>query len=112
MTNNGASMEKTMRIGTFALAFAALFAFACTGQPGAPSGENPFLVDQSNEGKADTAYVNPDGIEVEVDLEADIEAPAYQLADAPTMLGQFALTYLRKHGEFYLESLAEAEGSE
>ena len=112
MTNNGASMEKTMRIGTFGLAFAALFAFACAGQPGEPSGENPFLADQANEGKADTNYVNPDGIEVEVDLEADIDAPAYQLADAPTMLGQFALTYLRKHGQFYLESLAEAEGSD
>jgi hypothetical protein len=112
MTNNGAKVEKTMRIGTFGLAFAALFAFACTGQPGQPDGDNPFLVDQSNEGKADTHYVNPDGIEVEVDLEADVEAPTYKLADAPTMLGQFALTYLRKHGEFYLESLAEAEGSE
>jgi hypothetical protein len=105
-------MTTTQRIGTFGLAFAALFAFACTGQPGEPTGDNPFLTDQSNEGKADTAYVNPDGIEVEVDLEADVEAPAYQLADAPTMLGQFALTYLRKHGEFYLESLAEAEGSD
>ncbi|MBI5478668.1 MAG: proprotein convertase P-domain-containing protein [Deltaproteobacteria bacterium] len=112
MTNHGATMENTMRIGTFGLAFAALFAFACSGQPGEPTGENPFLQDQSNEGKADTNYVNPDGIEVEVDLEADLEAPTYKLADAPTMLGQFALTYLRKHGEFYLESLAEAEGSE
>jgi hypothetical protein len=111
MTNHGAS-EMTMRIGTFGLAFAALFAFACAGQPGEPTGDNPFLADQASEGKADTAYVNPDGIEVEVDLEADVSAPSYKIFDAPTMLGQFALTYLRKHGEFYLESLAEAEGSE
>lgn len=70
-------------------------------------GANPFLADPTNGGKADTAYMNPDGREVEVDLEADVEAPAYKLAGAPAELGQFALTYLRKRGEFYLESLAE-----
>jgi hypothetical protein len=105
------SMEGHMRIGR-GLAVVALFAFGCAGQPAGSTGHNPFLDDQSNEGKADTGYVNPDGIEVEVDLEADVEAPAYKLFDAPTMLGQFALTYLRNRGEFYLESLAEAEGSE
>ncbi|MBI5535172.1 MAG: proprotein convertase P-domain-containing protein [Deltaproteobacteria bacterium] len=70
-------------------------------------GVNPFLEDQSGQGKSDTAYLNPDGREVEVDLEADIEASSYQLKEGPADLGQFALTYLRKRGEFYLESLAE-----
>jgi len=67
---------------------------------------NPFLASQAG-GKEDTAYSNPDGVEVEVDLEADIEAPPYRIAQAPAELGQFAVTYLRKRGEFYLESLAE-----
>ncbi|MFZ4737106.1 MAG: proprotein convertase P-domain-containing protein [Bradymonadia bacterium] len=71
------------------------------------AGPNPFLAAQTAGGKEDTAYTNPDGIEVEVDLEADIDAPAYNIARAPAELGQFAVTYLRKRGEFYLESLAE-----
>jgi hypothetical protein len=73
--------------------------------------ENPFLVDQENAGKEDTMYLNPDGIEVEVDLEADVQAPASRIEDAPAVLGQFALTYLRNRGDFYLESLAEDAGS-
>jgi hypothetical protein len=68
---------------------------------------NPFLMDQSNDGKADTAYLNPDGIEVEVDLEGDVQGPTYRLPDGPAVIGQFALTYLRKRGDVYLESLAE-----
>ena len=39
----------------------------------APVAANPFLAEQAF-GKEDTGYTNPDGIEVEVDLEADIEA--------------------------------------
>ncbi len=70
-------------------------------------GVNPFLEDQGNQGKQDTQYMNPDGIEVEVDLEGDVDAPDFRKGDAPAVLGQFALTYLRKRGEFYLESLAE-----
>jgi hypothetical protein len=70
-------------------------------------GRNPFLQDSFDEGKADTAYLNPDGVEVEVDLEADVEGSAYRIWDGPAELGQFALTYLRKRGEVYLESLAE-----
>lgn len=69
--------------------------------------ENPFLAEFTEEGKADTGYLNPDGIEIEVDLEADIEAPKSRVMEAPAFLGQFATTYLRKHGDFYLESLAE-----
>ncbi|MFH1532218.1 MAG: proprotein convertase P-domain-containing protein [Pseudomonadota bacterium] len=68
---------------------------------------NPFLEDQANASKEDTHYLNPDGIEVEVDLEGDVDAPAYRKAEAPAMLGQFALTTLAKRGDFYLESLAE-----
>jgi hypothetical protein len=70
-------------------------------------GANPFLDDMANLGKEDSQYQNPAGIEVEVDLEAEVDAPAHKIWDAPADLGQFALTYLRKRGEFYLESLAE-----
>ncbi|MSP59573.1 MAG: hypothetical protein EXR72_04380 [Myxococcales bacterium] len=70
-------------------------------------GANPFLEDQSNEGKEDTGYLNPDGVEVEVDLEGDVVGPTYRLPDAPAEIGQFALTYLRHRKEMYLESLAE-----
>jgi hypothetical protein len=73
---------------------------------------NPFLQDQSNDGKEDTAYLNPDGIEVEVDLEGDVEGPTYRLPDGPAVVGQFALTYLRKRGDVYLESLAEDSTAE
>ncbi len=68
--------------------------------------ENPFLA-APGDGKSDTAYANPDGVEVEVDLEADVEAPSWSIGRAPAELGQFAVTYLRKRGDFYLESLAE-----
>ena len=68
---------------------------------------NPFLEDMSNPGKEDTGYLNPDGIEVEVDIEGDVEAPSYRLFEGPAELGQFAVTYLRNRREFYLESLAE-----
>src|ERR1041385_3838815 len=70
-------------------------------------GSNPFLMDQSNDGKEDSAYLNPAGVEVEVDLEGVVEGPSYRLSDGPAVIGQFALTYLRKRGEVYLESLAE-----
>jgi hypothetical protein len=84
----------------------------CSVPPGEGAEANPFLDDQSNTGKVDTAYQNPDGVEVEVDLEADVEGPAYSIFDGPAMLGQFAMTTLRKRGEFYLESLAEDATSE
>ena len=79
----------------------------CMAADDAADEDNPFLQDMSNDGKEDTGYVNPDGIEVEVDLEGDVEASSYRLWDAPAELGQFAVTYLRKRGEFYLEALAE-----
>ncbi|MBT9560635.1 MAG: proprotein convertase P-domain-containing protein [Myxococcales bacterium] len=78
------------------------------------SAQNPFLQDQSN-GKLDSQYLNPDGIEVEVDLEADLDTAGLtrsRTLDAPAILGQFALTYLRKNQQVYLESLAEQASSE
>ena len=88
---------------------AALLSGSCMTGPedGTLAGPNPFLDDTGEEGKEDTGYQNPDGIEVEVDLEADVQAPQWRLLESPAFLGQFATTYLRKRGEFYLESLAE-----
>src|SRR5438874_550759 len=72
-----------------------------------PTGSNPFLEDLSDSGKEDSAYLNPDGVEVEVDLEGDVEGSTWQLMDGPASVGQYALTYMRKSGTVYLESLAE-----
>ena len=69
--------------------------------------KNPFTEDLTQRDKADTAYINPDGIEVEVDIEADVEAPSDRIKHAPAELGQFAMTHLRKTSQFYLEGLAE-----
>jgi hypothetical protein len=88
---------------------------ACGGAEEAPAGDdevNPFLAIEGEPEKGDTAYVNPAGKEVEVDLEANVTvADSTQVRRAPTELGQFAETYLRKHGDFYLESLAENASS-
>jgi hypothetical protein len=96
-------------------ALAATFgAFGCDdGLPVVPDDDlsNPFTDDLA-EGKEDTAYQNPDGVEVEVDFEADVEAPAYRMFDAPADLGQFAVTYLRQREQFYLESIAEVATSD
>lgn len=74
---------------------------------------NPFLAVEAEGEKADTAYVNPAGKEVEIDLEGDVTLQDFRnVRKAPAELGQFALTYLRKKGDFYLESLAESAGSE
>jgi hypothetical protein len=86
---------------------ALLLAGGCADLGTDDEGSNPFLQDMSNGGKEDTGYLNPDGTEVEVDLEGDVEASEWRIFDAPAEVGQFALTYLRKRGEFYLESLAE-----
>jgi hypothetical protein len=101
-----------MRTRHLALALPFLILAACSSSDSGPgetgdSGGNPFLEDQSNSGKADTAYLNPDGIEVEVDIEADVSAPAHRLLESPLFVSQFATTYLRERKEFYLESLAE-----
>jgi hypothetical protein len=70
-------------------------------------GRNPFLEDLSDDGKEDSAYLNPDGVEVEVDLEGTIKGSSFQLPEGPAQLGQFALTYFRKTETMYIESLAE-----
>src|SRR5678815_2319584 len=93
-------MRKTFGALSVALAIA-----GCS--PGDDLGDNPFTADMSDDGKADSAYMNPDGIEVEVDLEGDVEGPDYKLADGPAEIGQFALTYFRKQEVMYIESLAE-----
>jgi hypothetical protein len=93
------------------LLLASMFAAGCQA-PGVPSMNNPFLQDLSNDGKEDTAYLNPDGIEVEVDLEGDVAASSWQIADGPAEIGQFALTYMRKRGDMYIESLAEDSTAE
>src|SRR5882762_4934558 len=72
-----------------------------------PQGDNPFLQNMENDGKEDSAYLNPDGVEVEIDLEGDVAGPASQLAEGPATLGQFAMTYFRKKDMMYIESLAE-----
>jgi len=91
-----------------------ILAPACGAEAPAPMSDtdNPFTTPVADDGKEDTAYVNPDGIEVEVDLEGDVEGPSYSLPDGPAVLGQYALTYLRKKGQFYLESLAEDSTSD
>ncbi len=83
-----------------------LLAAACAGES-QDAGDNPFLADMSDSGKEDSAYMNPDGIEVEVDLEGDVEGPSYQVKNGPVEIGQFALTYFRKQEKMYIESLAE-----
>src|SRR4249920_1376997 len=72
-----------------------------------PSDDNPFNQNMDDNGKEDSAYMNPDGTEVEVDLEGDVTGPASRLKDAPADLGQFAMTFFRKKETMYIESLAE-----
>lgn len=79
----------------------------CSTEDQTPSGPNPFTADLSDDGKEDSAYLNPDGAEVEVDIEGDVVGESYQLDDGPAALGQFALTYFRKKNQMYIESLAE-----
>jgi hypothetical protein len=86
--------------------YVALVAGGCTGQS-EDAVDNPFLADLSDSGKEDSAYMNPDGIEVEVDLEGDVEGPSYAVKSAPVEIGQYALTYFRKTETMFIESLAE-----
>jgi hypothetical protein len=102
-------VTKLLKNGLLALS---LLAPACGAPTSAEPADAPFAITSYEEGKEDTAYQNPDGIEVEVDLEGDVTAPSWNLADAPAVVGQFALTYFRTHGEFYLESLAEDASSD
>ena len=87
------------------IAFAALIAI--TGCATEDAGNNPFLADMTDDSKEDSAYMNPDGIEVEVDLEGDVTGPDSRISDGPIEIGQFALSYFRKQETMYIESLAE-----
>ena len=104
-------MSRTISTLSTLLVLASLVSLGCSEDAEvlpADDGElNPFTDPALNSGKADTHYLNPDGIEVEVDIEADIDAPAWRKAMAPAILGQFAMTHLRTRGELYLESVAE-----
>ncbi len=85
-----------------------LLGLGCGTTEGDPDDQaNPFLADMADDFKSDSAYLNPDGFEVEVDLEGDVLGPAARLPDGPAILGQFALTNFRKNEVMYLESLAE-----
>jgi hypothetical protein len=101
---------KAARMNKLAAVSLVLLSAACASDP-VDDGANPFMDDLSDDGKADSAYVNPDGLEIEVDLEGDVEGPAFRLEDGPAMIGQFALTYFRKQETMYIESLAEDASS-
>ncbi len=103
-------VQKLFRNGLLLLSLMAP-ALGCSAPEAVDDGANPFADTALDNGKEDTGYLNPDGVEVEVDLEGDVEAPSYNKADAPAVSGQFALTYFRKRGEFYIESLAEDASS-
>jgi hypothetical protein len=94
-----------MRKALGAVSIAALVAGCAS--PSADDQANPFLQDMSDPGKEDSAYMNPDGTEVEVDLEGDVTGSSFQLREAPAILGQFVLTYFRKQEKLFIESLAE-----
>ncbi len=84
-----------------------LIALASCSDAAQDRANNPFTQDMSDDGKEDSAYMNPDGAEVEIDLEGDVTATAGQLDEAPAILGQYAMTYFRKAETMYIESLAE-----
>ena len=100
-------MRKISSFVSMAMVVASAAATGCGGTTAATSGDNPFLTPPADDGKEDSGYVNPDGVEVEVDIEGDVSGPAYQIADGPAQLGQFAMTYFRKSNTMYIESLAE-----
>jgi subtilisin-like proprotein convertase family protein len=92
-----------------ALALMCIFTFGCGGTVDGTAedfGPNPFL-EGPNTGKEDTGYANLRGREVHVTIEANVEASYWRIFDAPADLAQFAVTYLRKRSNFYLEILAE-----
>ena len=79
----------------------------CGTTPAGDPADNPFTQNMDNDGKEDSAYLNPDGAEVEVDIEGDAVGPAGQLTDAPAVLAQYATTVFRKAETMYIESVAE-----
>ncbi|HPH65347.1 MAG TPA: hypothetical protein PLF40_06365 [Kofleriaceae bacterium] len=98
---------KRLTLATAVLS-ALLFAPGCAdSQDAVTDDSNPFTEEYADAGKEDTGYLNPDGVEVEVDIEGDAIADRGEMENAPAMLAQFALTELRNRGVMYLESLAE-----
>ena len=62
----------------------------------------------ANDGKEDTGFLSSlDAREVEMTIEADVEATTWSLDRAPLEVGQFALTYFRQTQDIYIQSLAE-----
>ncbi|MCK5800033.1 MAG: proprotein convertase P-domain-containing protein, partial [Deltaproteobacteria bacterium] len=95
-------------LGAVALACLGMGASACEQTTGGDEAliSNPFT-DSAGEGKADTAYINLRGTELEVSIEADVEASAWQIFDGPAEVMQYAVTYLRNRNKIYLEILGE-----
>jgi hypothetical protein len=84
-----------------------LLLLGCAQPGGEDSSANPFD-DTLDDGKADSGWQSSlDAAEVELDLEGDVRADNWALERAPLEVGQFALTYLRKNNEVYIQSLAE-----
>jgi hypothetical protein len=85
-----------------------LFALPACDGAGPGSDDDAFLDGETSAGKFDTGYqTSLDAREVEVDIEGDVSAPSYDLQRAPLDVGQFALTYLRKNNDVFIQSLAE-----
>jgi hypothetical protein len=76
---------------------------------GAGGPDDTAFVDAENEaGKEDTGYqTSLDALEVEMTLEADVKAGTWEVERAPLEVGQFALTWLRKNQNVFIQSLAE-----
>src|SRR5438128_2138550 len=81
---------------------------ACAPVDPAADDENAFVDAEQAGAKFDTGYQSSlDAQEVEVDIEGDVQADAGSRQRAPLDVGQFALTYLRKHDDVFIQSLAE-----
>ncbi len=79
------------------------------GDPPASGGEdasNPFSRSFAPT-KEDTGYLNPQGVELEVTLEASVPWDLPDKLYAPAQLAQFAMTSLRKTNYLYLEMVTE-----
>jgi Proprotein convertase P-domain len=69
-------------------------------------GTNPFT-DPVTNGKDDSAYVNSRAVEVHVTLTGEVEAPGFQMHEAPAEQAQYGFTALRRERGFFLQVLAE-----
>ncbi len=84
-------------------------------QPSSDFYEGPNPLTEPPLGKADSEYLSSRGKEIEITLEADIEAPAGKIFEAPAALAQYAFTALKRAPDdvsiagpgFYAMALAE-----